>query len=75
MAEHEKTAQEIVLDSRDANLRSYAGTTVQTIPKAWLRRRDLQSFFRSELEIALMYVDGKPHIEIRKRRWAVEEAW
>jgi len=73
MADHEKTPEEILLDARDANLRSYAGSTVQTIPKSWLRRVDLQSFFRSDLEIALVRVEGQPHIEIRRRRWAVEE--
>lgn len=73
MADQEKT-DEILLDAKDANLRSWAGSTVQTIPKAWLQRRDLQDFFRSDLEIALVYVAGAPHIEIRRRKWAVQEA-
>jgi hypothetical protein len=73
MAEQEKTAEEILLDAKDANLRSWAGSTVQTIPKSWLRRVDLQSFFRSELEIALVHVQGNLHIEIRRKQWAVKE--
>ena len=73
MAEQEKNPEEILLDARDANLRYYGGSTIQTIPKKWLKRIDLQSFFRSELEIALVYVDGQPHIEIRRKQWAVED--
>jgi len=34
MAEQEKTPEEILLDAKDANLRSWAGSTVQTIPKS-----------------------------------------
>jgi hypothetical protein len=67
MAGQEKDPEEILLDVRDANLRHYAGCTVQTIPKAWLRRMDLQAFFSSDLELALVRVDGKLHIEIRRK--------
>jgi len=74
MAEQEKTPKEVLLDARDANLRSYAGTTVQTIPREWLRRMDLRPFFRSDLEIALVLVGGEPHIEIRRKQWALKEA-
>ena len=73
MAEQEKTTEEILLDARDANLRPYGGSTIQTIPKNWLRRVDLQSFFRSDLEIALVHVHGTAHIEIRRKQWAVKE--
>jgi hypothetical protein len=73
MAEHEKTTEEILLDAKDANLRSWAGSTVQTIPKSWLRRADLQCFFMSDLEIALIRVDGNPHIEIRRKQWSIDE--
>jgi len=73
MADQEKTPEEILLDAKDANLRSWAGSTVQTIPKSWLRRVDLQCFFRSDLEIALVRMDGTPHIEIRRKQWAVKE--
>jgi hypothetical protein len=38
---------------------------VQTIPKRWVSRRDLESFFMSDLEVVLVRVDGIPHIEIR----------
>lgn len=74
MTVHEKSLQKMLLDVRDANLRSYAGSTVQTIPKAWIRRVDLQAFFHSELEIALVRVDGKAHIEIRRKHQTVKEA-
>ena len=73
MAEQEKTPEEILLDAKDANLRSWAGSTVQTIPKSWLRRVDLQFFFRSDLEIALIRVNGNPHIEIRRKQWSIEK--
>jgi len=73
MAKQEKICRKVLLDVKDANLRSYAGTTVQTIPKEWLRRRELQPFFKSDLEIALVYVDGEPHIEIRRKRWTINE--
>ena len=73
MAKRQKTNGKVLLDVKDANLRSYAGTTVQTIPKEWLKRIDLRPFFKSDLEIALVYVDGEPHIEIRKKRWTINE--
>ncbi|RLB04192.1 MAG: hypothetical protein DRG83_05350 [Deltaproteobacteria bacterium] len=73
MADREKNPEEILLDARDANLRYYGGSIIQTIPKKWLRRVDLQAFFRSELEIALVHVNGQPHIEIRRKQWAVED--
>jgi len=73
MAKQEKIHRKVLLDVKDANLRSYAGITVQTIPKEWLRHIDLRPFFKSDLEIALVYVDGEPHIEIRRKRWAVNE--
>lgn len=73
MARQEKNSKEILLDVKDANLRTYAGTTVQTIPKAWFRRMDLRPFFKADLEIALVYLNGEPHIEIRKKRWIINE--
>ena len=72
MADQEKIPEEILLDAKNANLRSYAGSTVQTIPKSWLRRVDLQSFFNADLEIALVHAEGQPHIEIRRRQWTIE---
>lgn len=72
LADQEKP-NEILLDAKDANLRRWAGSTVQTIPKSWLRRVDLQFFFRSDLEIALVRVAGKPHIEIRRKQWSIDE--
>ena len=73
MAEKEKSPEEILLDAKDANLRSWAGSTVQTIPRSWIRRVDLQCFFMSDLEIALVRVDGNPHIEIRRKQWSIEK--
>ena len=73
MADQEKTETEILLDAKNANLRAWAGCTVQTIPRPWLQRADLQAFFTSDLEIALVRVEGQPHIEIRRRQWAVEK--
>ena len=73
MAKQEKNCRKVLLDVKDANLRSHAGTTIQTIPKEWLRRRELQPFFKSNLEIALILVDGEPHIEIRRKQWAMEK--
>jgi len=74
MVGQEKKPRKTLLDAKDVNLRSYAGSTIQTIPKAWLRRMDLRPFFRSDLEIALVLVHGEPHIEIRRKQWALKEA-
>jgi len=73
MVGQEKDSRKTLLDAKDANLRSYAGTTIQTIPKAWLRRMDLRPFFKSDIKIALVLVDGEPHIEIRRKQWALNE--
>jgi len=74
MSREEKIPREIVLDVQNANLRCYAGCTVQTIPRTWIRRVDLQAFFNSDLELALVRVDGKAHIEIRRKQQTVKEA-
>jgi hypothetical protein len=74
MAKQEKARRKVLLDVKDANLRSYGGITVQTIPKEWLRRMDLRPFFRSDLEIVLVLVGGEVHIEIRRKQWALKEA-
>lgn len=58
------------LDCQKANLRKVAGATVQTIPAKWTNMTGLKNFFDSELEIALVTVDGKPHLEIRTVRKA-----
>lgn len=61
----ETREKEVLLDAAKANLRPSQGMTVQTIPKRWRLRKDLQDFFSSELEIALIQINGVPHIEIR----------
>ena len=73
MGEQTERPEEILLDVRNAHLRSYAGSTVQVIPKDWWRRKDLQAFFQSDLELALVRVDGKIHIEIRRKKKPAEE--
>ena len=56
----------IVLDSEPANIRTTGGVTVQRIPKRWRMRRDLQEFFKSDLEIVLQLVNGQPCLNIRR---------
>jgi hypothetical protein len=62
------TKEDTELDCQKANLRKVAGATVQTIPANWTHMTGLRNFFQSELEIALVTIDGKPHIEIRTVR-------
>lgn len=71
-SDEEKT-ESVLLDVEDANLRTSAGVTVQTIPKRWVSRRDLESFFMSDLEVVLVRVEGIPHIEIRIKQEEVSE--
>jgi len=68
----EEKPESVLLDVEDANLRNTAGVTVQTIPKRWMNRRDLASFFMSDLEVVLVRVDGIPHIEIRIKQEEVK---
>ena len=68
----EEKPEPILLDVEEANLRITAGVTVQTIPKRWVSRRDLASFFMSDLEVVLVRVDGIPHIEIRIKQEEVK---
>jgi hypothetical protein len=68
----EEKPESVLLDVEEANLRNTAGVTVQTIPKRWVSRRDLESFFMSDLEIVLVRVDGIPHIEIRIKQEEVK---
>jgi len=68
----EEKPESVLLDVEEANLRTTAGVTVQTIPKRWVSRRDLESFFMSDLEIVLVRVDGIPHIEIRIKQEEVK---
>lgn len=68
----ENKPESVLLDVQDANLRTNAGVTVQTIPKRWVKRCDLASFFKSDLEVVLVRVDGIPHIEIRIKQEEVK---
>ena len=68
----EEKPELILLDVEKANLRTTAGVTVQTIPKRWVSRRDLESFFMSNLEVVLVRVQGIPHIEIRIKQEEVK---
>jgi hypothetical protein len=60
------TDEKIILDSENAQIREVAGVTVQRIPKRWIKRADLQAFFLSALEIALVLDNGEKTIVIRR---------
>lgn len=61
-----------VFDVKDANLRSYAGITIQLFPENGLDTETATPFFKSDLEIGLIFVDGEPRIEIRRKRWTIK---
>ena len=60
------TEEKVLLDSETAKIREVAGVSVQSIPKRWIRRADLQAFFNSALEIALVLDNGEKTIVIRR---------
>lgn len=59
-------SDKIILDSDPANVRRTGGVDVQRIPARWKKRRDLKSFWESDLEIRLVREHGEKFIEIRR---------
>lgn len=57
--------EQVVLDVEKANIRKTNDVHVQTIPKRWISRRDLQGFFESNLEIMLVREDNQTLVVIR----------
>jgi hypothetical protein len=57
--------EQVVLDVEKARIRKANDVHVQTIPKRWLNRRDLQGFFESDLEIALVREDDQTLMIVR----------
>jgi hypothetical protein len=68
LGDRDKDKDNLVIDSEPVQLTYHGGVTKSRVPKRWLRRPDLKTFFAGDLEIRLILdtETNEPHLEIRR---------